>query len=85
MPPVFSGPPISRAYFHGNKNQWTRLDPSELLVHSLKCHDQLDDYIEMKMRDQYIEKLTSKFDTKENPKLKRDIVEFVNGQTISEL
>lgn len=34
-------------------NQWKRLDPSEILVHNLKYHDQVDDMIEAAMRKNF--------------------------------
>lgn len=45
-PPIYSGPPLSIVNGGGSRTQWSRLDPSEIIVHNLKCQDQLDDYIE---------------------------------------
>ena len=60
MPPVFGAPPMAQHPGQMNSNnlhQWNRLDPSEILVHNVKCQDQLDDYLEQQMRLDYERKL----------------------------
>ena len=35
MPPMFGAPPMASNEF--NAHQWNRLDPTEILVHNVKC------------------------------------------------
>lgn len=46
LPPLYGGPPSSANCL----NQWNRLDPSEILVHNVKCQDEIDDFLESQMR-----------------------------------
>ena len=58
MPPLYGGPPVASRRM--NANQWSRLDPSEILVHNVKCQDQLDDIIEDRMREEFARQIIQK-------------------------
>ena len=73
--------------------QWSRLDPSEILVHNVKCQDQIDDLIEARMRKQFVQKLDKQArqalketeTTVDSDVLQGHIKEFVNCQSIQQL
>ena len=98
MPPSYGGPPLATAT--SNLNQWNRLDPSEILVHDVKCQDQIDDLLEDQMRNIFKEKFVKK--AKKALKMKKEkdssssvtistedlnnqIKEFVQTQSIAQL
>lgn len=62
LPPEFGGPPLAsnsgllQRQGPYSLNQWNRLDPGEILVHSVKCQDQLDDFLESQMRKKFVKK-----------------------------
>jgi hypothetical protein len=58
MPPAYGRPPIAHPI--ANMKQWNRLDPSEILVHNVKCLDQVDDLLEEEMRKQFKAKFMRK-------------------------
>lgn len=74
-------------------NQWKRLDPSEILVHNVKCQDQIDDILEDEMRKHYktkfIKQARDALLKQEMPlsieELTKQINEFVDSQSIPQL
>lgn len=96
MPPNFSGPPVPIAN-GSNIKQWSRLDPSEIIIHNLKCQDQLDDFIEDQMRQKLCNELIAKSKShiettdnsdetnRQNTPLHEEIRKFVEAQTIPSL
>ena len=70
-----NGPPLSLDG-GGSHQQWKKLDPSEIVVHSLKCQDTLDDFLESQMREQYIKQLIKR--AKHKAPI-QEISDFVNG------
>uniref|UniRef100_A0A7S3IV36 Uncharacterized protein n=1 Tax=Strombidium inclinatum TaxID=197538 RepID=A0A7S3IV36_9SPIT len=59
--PVLGGPPLPvKRLNKANLVEWNRLGSNELLIHSLKSHDHIDDLIEQKMRKEYAHSLVAR-------------------------